>query len=59
VELSLDGGAVLAVLRPENAAPDDPYAYTTAAAGIDAEGVHDVHLVLRGPLRLARVGFRG
>jgi beta-glucosidase len=58
-ELSLDGGAVLAVLRPEKTAAGDPYAYSTAVAGIAAAGVHDVRLVLRGRLRLARVGFRG
>jgi beta-glucosidase len=34
-----------------------PYDYTTLGAEIAAIGVHDVHLRLRGPLRLAHVGF--
>ncbi|WP_328550001.1 glycoside hydrolase family 3 C-terminal domain-containing protein [Streptomyces sp. NBC_00366] len=59
VELSLGGGAVLAALTPDPADPDDLYAYTTLSAGIVAEGVRDVHLRLRGPLRLAHVGFSG
>ncbi|MCX5292643.1 MULTISPECIES: glycoside hydrolase family 3 C-terminal domain-containing protein [unclassified Streptomyces] len=59
VELSLGGGAVLAALTPDPADPDDLYAYTTLGAGIVAEGVRDVHLRLRGPLRLAHVGFSG
>jgi beta-glucosidase len=59
VELSLDGGAVLAVLTPDAPTPDDPYAYTTLGAGIVAEDVRDVHIRLRGPLRLAHVGFSG
>ncbi|WP_405868975.1 glycoside hydrolase family 3 C-terminal domain-containing protein [Streptomyces sp. NBC_00005] len=62
VELSLDGGAVLAALTPDTADSDDPvdpYAYTTLGAGIVAEGVRDVHLRLRGALRLAHVGFSG
>lgn len=58
VEVSLDGGAVLAVLSPRTPTPG-PYDYTTLRAGIVAEGVHDVRLRLRGPLRLARVGFSG
>ncbi|MGI5458393.1 glycoside hydrolase family 3 C-terminal domain-containing protein [Streptomyces sp. CA-249302] len=58
VELSLDGGAVLAPLSPETATPG-PYDYITLDAGIVAEGVHDVHIRLRGPLRLAHVGFSG
>ena len=28
-------------------------------AGLAAGGVHDLHLRLRGPLRLAHVGFSG
>lgn len=58
VELSLDGGAVLAVLEIEES-DSGPYDYTTLGAGIVAEGVHDVHIGLRGPLRLAHVGFSG
>ncbi|WP_369273726.1 glycoside hydrolase family 3 C-terminal domain-containing protein [Streptomyces sp. R11] len=58
VEVSLDGGPVLAVLTSR--APDaNPYDYSTVSAGITADGVHDVHLELRGPLRLAHVGFSG
>ncbi|MBT2421018.1 glycoside hydrolase family 3 C-terminal domain-containing protein [Streptomyces sp. ISL-22] len=58
VEVSLDGGPVLAVLTAE--APDaGPYDYSTASAEIIAEGVRDVRLRLRGPLRLAHVGFSG
>ncbi|MEU8989664.1 glycoside hydrolase family 3 C-terminal domain-containing protein [Streptomyces sp. NPDC048558] len=58
VEVSLDGGPVLAVLT-SGAADAGPYGYTTVSAGITADGVHDVHLELRGPLRLAHVGFSG
>ncbi|NUR03977.1 MAG: carbohydrate-binding protein [Streptomyces sp.] len=58
VDVSLDGGAVLASLTPETPTPG-PYDYTTVTAGILAEGVRDVHLRLRGPLRLAHVGFSG
>ncbi|ELS56907.1 glycoside hydrolase family 3 protein [Streptomyces viridochromogenes] len=58
VEVSLDGGPVLAVLTAE--APDaGPYDYSTVSAEIIAEGVRDVRLRLRGPLRLAHVGFSG
>ncbi|GAA3779389.1 glycoside hydrolase family 3 C-terminal domain-containing protein [Streptomyces phyllanthi] len=57
VEFSLNGGPVLAVLPLS--ATGGPYDYTTLSAGIVAAGVHDVHLKLRGPLRLARVGFSG
>ncbi|MCI3277840.1 glycoside hydrolase family 3 protein [Streptomyces cylindrosporus] len=58
LELSLDGGPVLAVLSTETAT-SGPYDYTTLTADIVAEGVHDVHIRLRGPLRLAHVGFSG
>ncbi|MGW2964020.1 glycoside hydrolase family 3 C-terminal domain-containing protein [Streptomyces sp. NPDC001220] len=58
LELSLDGGPSLAVLTLAEPTPG-PYAYTSLTAGIVAEGVHDVHLRLRGPLRLAHVGFSG
>ncbi|MEU9049573.1 glycoside hydrolase family 3 C-terminal domain-containing protein [Streptomyces sp. NPDC048384] len=58
VEASLDGGPVLAVLT-SGAADASPYDYSTVSAGITADGIHDVHLELRGPLRLARVGFSG
>ncbi|MFH9862640.1 glycoside hydrolase family 3 C-terminal domain-containing protein [Streptomyces sp. NPDC017202] len=36
-----------------------PYAYTTLDAPFTAEGVHDLRIGLRGPLRLALVGFSG
>lgn len=58
VEISLDGGPVLATLTAD-ASGSGPYDYTTLGAQIVAEGVHDVRLRLRGPLRLARVGFSG
>lgn len=58
VELSLDGGPALAQLALP-APASGPYDYTTLGAGIVAEGLHDVHLKLRGPLRLAHVGFSG
>ncbi|MFE2419188.1 glycoside hydrolase family 3 C-terminal domain-containing protein [Streptomyces hokutonensis] len=58
VELSLDGGLTLARLALP-APTSGPYDYTTLGAGIVAEGVHDVHIGLRGPLRLAHVGFSG
>ncbi|MCF1596008.1 glycoside hydrolase family 3 C-terminal domain-containing protein [Streptomyces muensis] len=59
VEVSLDGGAVLAVLTSEAGEGASPYDYVTKRAGIIAEGVRDVHLRLRGPVRLAHVGFSG
>ncbi|MDH6221898.1 glycoside hydrolase family 3 protein [Streptomyces pseudovenezuelae] len=58
VELSLDGGPALAELALPTPT-SGPYDYTILGAGIVAEGVHDVHLRLRGPLRLAHVGFSG
>ncbi|WTQ83775.1 glycoside hydrolase family 3 C-terminal domain-containing protein [Streptomyces achromogenes] len=58
VEVSLDGGPVLAALALESPTAG-PYAYTTLSATLPAEGVHDVRLGLRGPVRLAHVGFSG
>lgn len=58
VEVSLDGGPALAALSPGTPTPG-PYDHTTLAAAFTASGVHDVHLRLRGPLRLAHVGFSG
>ncbi|MFE8964492.1 glycoside hydrolase family 3 C-terminal domain-containing protein [Streptomyces iakyrus] len=58
VELSLDGGPVLAVLSTAAPTPG-PYDYVFLDASVVAAGVHDVHLRLRGPLRLAHVGFSG
>ncbi|WP_030896612.1 glycoside hydrolase family 3 C-terminal domain-containing protein [Streptomyces sp. NRRL S-474] len=58
VELSLDGGPVLAVLSP--AAPTaGTYDYVSVGASLVAAGEHDLYLRLRGPLRLAHVGFSG
>lgn len=59
VELVLDAGPPLAALTPE-VPTSGPYDYTTLRASFAAvEGVHDVRLRLRGPLRLARAGFSG
>lgn len=57
VEVSLDGGPSLATVAVGGT--KDPYDYTTIGAEFAAHGVHDLHLRLRGPLRLARVGFSG
>ncbi len=59
VEVVLDGEAEAAAeLTPTPTA--GPYDYTTVRAALTADGgVHDVRLRLRGPLRLARVGFSG
>ncbi len=60
VELSLDGGPALASLSPRTPTAG-PYDYVTLTAPVTAavDGVHDVRLRLRGPLRVARVGFSG
>ena len=58
VEISLDGGPARAVLTAD-APGSGPYDYTTLGAAMAAEGVQDVHLRLRGALRLAHVGFSG
>nr|WP_107902309.1 glycoside hydrolase family 3 C-terminal domain-containing protein [Streptomyces chartreusis] len=58
VEVSPAGGAVSAVLTSK-AAGSDPYDYRTLTARIVAEGVRDIRIGLRGPLRLAHVGFSG
>ncbi|AZP20747.1 carbohydrate-binding protein [Streptomyces aquilus] len=58
VEVSLDGGATSVALSPK-APTSGPYDYVTLTAELTASGVHDVRLRLRGPLRLARVGFSG
>ncbi|MFF2125978.1 glycoside hydrolase family 3 C-terminal domain-containing protein [Streptomyces olivochromogenes] len=57
VEVSLDGGPSLATVAVGGT--KDPYDYTTIGAEFAVHGVHDLHLRLRGPLRLARVGFSG
>ncbi|MER6566560.1 glycoside hydrolase family 3 C-terminal domain-containing protein [Streptomyces sp. NPDC001093] len=58
LEVSLDGGPVRAVLTLDTPTADC-YAYTTLAVALVVDGVHDVRLRLRGPLRLAHVGFSG
>ncbi|MFE0675189.1 glycoside hydrolase family 3 C-terminal domain-containing protein [Streptomyces sp. NPDC058867] len=57
VEVSLDGGSASAALTTKG--PTGPYDHVVLEAGFTAEGVHDVRLRLRGPLRLAQVGFSG
>jgi beta-glucosidase len=57
VEVVLDGGDKATVLTPTPTA--GPYDYTTARATLTTDGVRDVRMRLRGPLRLARVGFSG
>ncbi|WP_371100383.1 glycoside hydrolase family 3 C-terminal domain-containing protein [Streptomyces sp. PU_AKi4] len=58
-EVSLDGGPVLAEVSLR-APTSGPYDYTTLRASFAVvDGVHDVRLRLRGPLRVARVGFSG
>ncbi|MFD5631563.1 glycoside hydrolase family 3 C-terminal domain-containing protein [Streptomyces sp. NPDC127072] len=57
VEISLDGGSPTAPVTLD--ATKGPYEYTTLGAEFTAAGVRDVHLGLRGPLRLAHVGFSG
>lgn len=58
VEVSPAGGPVSAVLTSK-AAGSGPYDYRTLTARIVAQGVRDVRIQLRGPLRLAHVGFSG
>ncbi|UUU25266.1 glycoside hydrolase family 3 C-terminal domain-containing protein [Streptomyces sp. DSM 40750] len=58
VEFSLIGGPVLATLTLDTPTAD-PYTYTTLRAAVSIADVHDVHFKLRGPLRLAHVGFSG
>ncbi|WP_151481621.1 glycoside hydrolase family 3 C-terminal domain-containing protein [Streptomyces albicerus] len=57
VELALNGGPVIAQFDITPTA--GPYDYTTATAPFPAAEVHDLHIRLRGPLRLAHVGFSG
>ncbi|MFD8724015.1 glycoside hydrolase family 3 C-terminal domain-containing protein [Streptomyces sp. NPDC059629] len=58
LELALDGGPSLAELKLTDPTPD-AYTYTSLTAPLATEGVHDVHLRLRGRLRLAHVDFSG
>ncbi|MDW4904397.1 glycoside hydrolase family 3 C-terminal domain-containing protein [Streptomyces sp. ADMS] len=57
VEVVLDGADRAAVLTPTPT--PGPYDYTTVRATLAVDGVRDVRLRLRGPLRLAHVGFSG
>jgi beta-glucosidase len=57
VEVVLDDGDKATVLTPAPTA--GPYDYTTVRAALTTDGVRDVRLRLRGPLRLAHVGFSG
>ncbi|MFD5516867.1 glycoside hydrolase family 3 C-terminal domain-containing protein [Streptomyces sp. NPDC127066] len=56
VEVSLDGKPVAEVT---SSGTRGPYDYRTLTAPFTADGVHDVRLGLRGPVRLAHVGFSG
>ncbi|MFJ8790243.1 glycoside hydrolase family 3 C-terminal domain-containing protein [Streptomyces sp. NPDC102462] len=58
VEL-LAGGDSAPVTLTLGAPGTGPYAYTSLRARIAVAGVRDVRLRLRGPLRLAHVGFSG
>ncbi|BFO15749.1 hypothetical protein SHKM778_21370 [Streptomyces sp. KM77-8] len=59
VEVSVGDGPVLASLSP-SAPTSGPYDYITLRASFAVvDGAHDVRVRLRGPLRLARVGFSG
>ncbi|MGW4730887.1 glycoside hydrolase family 3 C-terminal domain-containing protein [Streptomyces shenzhenensis] len=58
VEL-LPGGGSAPVTLALDAPGSGPYDYTSLRAGIAVAGVRDVRLRLRGPLRLAHVGFSG
>ncbi|MFD7135957.1 glycoside hydrolase family 3 C-terminal domain-containing protein [Streptomyces sp. NPDC059894] len=58
VEVFLDGGPARAVLTLGTPTPG-PYDYTTLDAPFSADGVRDLRIELRGPLRLALVGFSG
>ncbi|MGP4047185.1 glycoside hydrolase family 3 C-terminal domain-containing protein [Streptomyces sp. 2A115] len=57
VELTLNGGPVIA--RLDVPPTTGPYDYTTVTAAAVAAEVHDLHIRLRGPLRLTHVGFSG
>ncbi len=57
LELALDDGRAIAHL--DIAPTTGPYAYTSVTTPFDASGVHDLRVELRGPLRLAHVGFSG
>ncbi|MFH8469795.1 glycoside hydrolase family 3 C-terminal domain-containing protein [Streptomyces sp. NPDC017991] len=57
LELALDDGQ--AVVHLDIAPTTGPYAYTSVTTPFGVAGVHDLRVELRGPLRLAHVGFSG
>ncbi|MFE5210457.1 glycoside hydrolase family 3 C-terminal domain-containing protein [Streptomyces sp. NPDC056600] len=58
VELFLGDGSPAVRLGPEGPTAG-PYDYAVLSAPLAARGVHDVRVLLRGALRLARIGFTG
>ncbi|MFJ3042781.1 glycoside hydrolase family 3 C-terminal domain-containing protein [Streptomyces tendae] len=58
VEVALGGGPWTAALSPD-APTAGPYDYVDLGGAFTAAGVHDLHIRLRGTLRLAHVGFSG
>ncbi|MEW2571139.1 glycoside hydrolase family 3 C-terminal domain-containing protein [Streptomyces sp. NPDC047070] len=57
LELALDDSPAIAHL--DIAPTTGPYAHTCVTSPFAASGVHDLRIELRGPLRLAHVGFSG
>ncbi|WP_416975525.1 glycoside hydrolase family 3 C-terminal domain-containing protein [Streptomyces sp. 4F14] len=57
-ELTLEAGGTQTVLRLSSPT-ESPYAYTELTAPLALASIHDVHVRLRGSLRLAHVGFSG
>ncbi|GAB7104800.1 glycoside hydrolase family 3 C-terminal domain-containing protein [Streptomyces phaeofaciens JCM 4814] len=58
VELSVEGGPTLAALTIGTPTAG-PYHYLSVEAPFAVDGVRDLRIGLRGPLRLAHVGFSG
>ncbi|MGP3982375.1 glycoside hydrolase family 3 C-terminal domain-containing protein [Streptomyces sp. KR80] len=54
-----DGSELAAVDLPATGGPYDSSTLDAEFTGITVSGVHDVRLELRGPLRLAHLGFSG
>ncbi|MET8982861.1 glycoside hydrolase family 3 C-terminal domain-containing protein [Streptomyces sp. NPDC004539] len=57
-EVVLETGPVRTTLSLSSPT-ESPYTYTLLTAPLTLTGVHDVHVRLRGPLRLAHIGFSG
>ncbi|WP_075661093.1 glycoside hydrolase family 3 C-terminal domain-containing protein [Streptomyces acidiscabies] len=55
-ELILEAGGIQTVLHLSSPT-ESPYIYTLLDAPLALTGVHDVHVRLRGPLRVAHLGF--